>query len=434
MIILKADRSLFGRIIVMAAQGRNLQIESILSHPLGPLPWSLSTPDGLLRKTNKVTLASALQKDVPVVEQLPGNCASINDGMNLVQKVKGDQATFGDVASTVLSIALSEGCQSSRIYVVFDIMYKYNSIKNSERTVRGGETGHQLQSITATQIVRQWRTFLSRIANKNSLISFIVNEWRKAWCREKLNGKVLYATVDDKCYKITSQGSDKVAALHCTQEEADGRLLVHASHAASEGYQGTVICSEDTDVFVMSLAFQDRIGAQLFQKCGTKNRRRIVDIQRIADSVGIDVCRSLIGMHAYTGCDSVSAFAGKGKARALKLLMSNSDHQETFIELGQEWNLSQELLEKLEAFTCLLYAPKASTSQVNKLRYHLFCAKKGEIESHQLPPCKDCLTNHAQRANYQAGIWRRCLESNPQVPSPVGKGWKWKWKKTANTW
>lgn len=45
-IILKAERSLFGRIIVMA-QGRSLKMEDILSHPLGPLPWALSTPDGL---------------------------------------------------------------------------------------------------------------------------------------------------------------------------------------------------------------------------------------------------------------------------------------------------------------------------------------------------------------------------------------------------
>ncbi len=51
MIILKADRTLFGRIIVMA-QGRSLKMEDILSHPLGPLPWALSTSDGLLRKTN----------------------------------------------------------------------------------------------------------------------------------------------------------------------------------------------------------------------------------------------------------------------------------------------------------------------------------------------------------------------------------------------
>ena len=78
MIILKADRFLFGRIIVMA-QGRNLDI---MSHPQGPLPWALSTHDGLLRKTNKATLATTLQKNVAVAEQFPGNSASVVDGMN----------------------------------------------------------------------------------------------------------------------------------------------------------------------------------------------------------------------------------------------------------------------------------------------------------------------------------------------------------------
>jgi hypothetical protein len=421
-IILKADRSLFGRIIVMA-QGRSLQMEDILSHPLGPLPWSLSTPDGLLRKTNKATLATTLQKNVTVAEQLPGNSASVISGMNLVQRVKGDQATFGDVAKTVLSMALREGSQSNRVDVVFDT-YQENSIKNSERSVRGEETGHQLQGITATQIVRQWRSFLTRVNNKTSLITFIVSEWRKTGCREKLQEKVLYATVKDTCYRITSRSSEEVPALQCQQEEADGRLLLHAAHAAREGYQAVVICSEDTDVFIMSMAFHDKIAAPLFQKCGTRTRTRVVDIRKVAATIGIDVCRALIGMHAYTGCDTVSAFAGKGKAKALKLLTSNRETQNTFPELGQEWDLSPELMDKLEAFTCLLYAPKASSTKVNDLRYHLFCAKKGEIESHQLPPCRDCLVKHAQRANYQAGIWRRCLEQDPEVPSPVGRGWK----------
>lgn len=95
-----------------------------------------------------------------------------------------------------------------------------------------------------------------------------------------------------------------------------------------------------------------------------------------------------------------------------------------FFELGQEWDLSPELMDKLEAFTCLMYVPKTPTTEINDLRYQLFCAKKGKIESHQLPPCKDCLTKHAQRANYQAAIWRRCLEQDPRVPSPIGRGWK----------
>ena len=70
--ILKADRSPFGRIIVMA-QGSNLKMEDILSHPLVPLPWALSTPDGLLRKTNKAALPTSLQSNVAPIEQLPDN-------------------------------------------------------------------------------------------------------------------------------------------------------------------------------------------------------------------------------------------------------------------------------------------------------------------------------------------------------------------------
>ena len=136
------------------------------------------------------------------------------------------------------------------------------------------------------------------------------------------------------------------------------------------------------------------------------------------------MCRALVGVHAYTGCDTVSAFAGKGKAKALKLLSKNKEIQDTFLKLGQEWDLSPDLMNKLEAYTSLLYAPKTSSTKINDLRYHLFCAKKGEIESHQLPPCRDCLEKHALRANYQAGIWKRCLEQNPPVPSPVGRGWK----------
>ncbi len=102
------------------------------------------------------------------------------------------------------------------------------------------------------------------------------------------------------------------------------------------------------------------------------------------------VCRALIGMHAFTGCDTVSAFVGRGKTKALKLLISHVDYQDTFLKLDQEWVLSQELVDKLETFTCLLYAPKLSSIRINELRYHLFCAKKGEIESHQLPPCREC--------------------------------------------
>ena len=60
-----------------------------------------------------------------------------------MQRVKGDQLTFGDVAIIVLSMAMKEGVRCNRIDIVFDT-YKELPIKNSERLLRGEESGHQL--------------------------------------------------------------------------------------------------------------------------------------------------------------------------------------------------------------------------------------------------------------------------------------------------
>ena len=48
--------------------------------------------------------------------------------MSLVQKVNADRLSFGDVAQTVLNMALREGSQCKRIDLVYDT-YKEISIK-----------------------------------------------------------------------------------------------------------------------------------------------------------------------------------------------------------------------------------------------------------------------------------------------------------------
>ena len=74
-------------------------------------------------------------------------------------------------------MAMKEGVWCNRIDVVFDT-YKELSIEKSERQLRGEESGHQLVNISTTQLGRG-RNFLTRVSNKTSLITFIVNEWRK---------------------------------------------------------------------------------------------------------------------------------------------------------------------------------------------------------------------------------------------------------------
>ena len=82
-------------------------------------------------------------------------------------------------------------------------------------------------------------------------------------------------------------------------------------------------------------------------------------------------------LHAYTGCDTVSAFAGRGKVSALKLLQRNEKFCETFQKVGVEWTMTPELYADLQEFTCQMYSSKSRITNINEMRYALFCAKKG---------------------------------------------------------
>ena len=104
-IVLKADRNLFGHIIVVA-QTRKLEMKNVLSYPLGPIPWALANADGSLRKTDKAKFMNDIAQNVPVVDVFTETSACIIDGMSIVQKLDGNQKTFGDIAKTALKIVI----------------------------------------------------------------------------------------------------------------------------------------------------------------------------------------------------------------------------------------------------------------------------------------------------------------------------------------
>ena len=111
------------------AESRNLLMSEVLSHPLGPLPWSLASPDGNIRKTNKAALGNHLKKNYQPLDNVPRNSAIIFDGMSIVQKIHGEQKTFGNLADSILSLVLRESAPFDRIDIVFDT-YRENSIKS----------------------------------------------------------------------------------------------------------------------------------------------------------------------------------------------------------------------------------------------------------------------------------------------------------------
>ena len=100
----------------------------------------------------------------------------------------------------------------------------------------------------------------------------------------------------------------------------------------------------------------------LFQKCCSETRMKYVDIASIGNVhvLGGDVCEALLGMHAITGCDTVSSFAWKRQLPAFQLVKKNISFQEHFARFGLSREFSDADFTKLQMFTCTLYGAKKS--------------------------------------------------------------------------
>lgn len=66
----------------------------------------------------------------------------------------------------------------------------------------------------------------------------------------------------------------------------------------------------------------------MYVKSGTQTREKFGDLQKVtAAAADHNMCCALPGLHSFTGCDTVSTFAEKGKISALKLMQKNRKYQ-----------------------------------------------------------------------------------------------------------
>ena len=87
-------------------------------------------------------------------------------------------------------------------------------------------------------------------------------------------------------------------------------------------------------------------------------------------------CTALLSLHAFTRCDSTSAFRGIGKVRPIKRLLATDKYDAALEKLGDSWDISDDLLTDLEEFTCAIYGrPKYKSG--NSLRTDVLREKCG---------------------------------------------------------
>ena len=133
-------------------------------------------------------------------------------------------------------------------------------------------------------------------------------------------------------------------------------------------------------------------------------------------------CLSLPVLHAFTGCDTVSSFASKGKKTARETWKSFSGVDGAFKELqympSETTNESTELLERCMV---LMYIRTSEAKEVNDARRQLFTQKYRTLEN--IPPTQAALKQHIKRTCYQANCWNQALVVDRDMPEPSDWGW-----------
>ena len=155
-----------------------------------------------------------------------------------------------------------------------------------------------------------------------------------------------------------------------------------------------------------------------------------IPVHELASLLTPVTVRGILFFHAFTGCDAVSAFRGKGKKSAWQTWDVCPEVSGVFGKLScYPAAVHNDDIKVLEKFVVAMYDRSSSAEAVNDARLEMFARKQRPYDA--IPPTRAALVQHIKRAVYQAAsIWSQALVCQPTVESPAD----WGWKKDGDIW
>ena len=259
----------------------SINIADVFQFELSPVPAALIDEYGCLRRGDKAVLVKFLS--VSVMTPCAPNVVLVYAGQLLYHVVWPVSRTTGDLAA-------SFGTRLAH--------YPPVSKKNHSDT-------YNIYDQDAPTPKGRGRAKVVRLT-PNTLLP----------CREVIlhNSKYKNLLNNILCSYPLPHNIQLVNMLDCvvTHDEADITLCSYMLKGVAEGAQTIRILSDDTDVFVLLVYWTSRM--QVVAKIQMEKwNGDVLDINETVQRLGPRKCSQLLGIHALSGCDTVSYPFGKGK-------------------------------------------------------------------------------------------------------------------------
>ena len=141
-----------------------------------------------------------------------------------------------------------------------------------------------------------------------------------------IKNRAIFFVSEDHCLLLSSPNGVTVESqvqqsLCSSQEEADGQIILHFFFAA-QMCDEILVKSPDTDVFLLLLHYAKEIRKPLYFETGYGQHHKIINMTTLSDKRELEI-NAILGMHAFTGCDTTSAFLRRGKKKPLSSIRNN---------------------------------------------------------------------------------------------------------------
>ena len=349
-------------------------------------PPSLSD-HGKIRACKKSVLIKCL-KLIEESNKKDFDC-KIFDGAALTHMLKPNAAKSSqEYADEVFVKFIQQQLQSlKRIDIIWD-RYLANSIKGSAREKRGAGVRRKVSS--QSKISSNLLNFLRDPNNKTKLFAFLT---KVASEKLSLEGKEIYITSDESVVSLCPSTS----MPDCTHEEADTRIMVHVIDAIRKGLKSICIRTVDTDILIILISkfhFLKDLCKDLELKVafGIGKDFAVYSVNNICSTLGPDKSKIMSIFHAFSGCDTISSFHGRGKKSAWESLVSFPEVKVAFQYMVDHPFEALDISSPHFKFTVILYNRTSASDSVNKAKRELLARKTVVLRILCLPKVPCCNT------------------------------------------
>ena len=341
--------------------------------------------------------------------------------------------TIGAICERVFDIATA-----GHHYVIFSTdSYDPDSIKSLERRRRGCAPE---RIVSGPSMVRppSMSSFLANDKNKHRFNQLMLQVWSDNKMAPKIRDKCVVLIEEGSAYELSSNGTEvlpvQLEYLHTSQEETDTKVILYCNYAVKKKLKNVIIKTVDSDIFFILLYHAAKFKSiTIYLDTAIQGRSKLFNISSLANKFGEQHCSELLGLHAFTGSDTTSAFKGIGKVRPYKKIQKYRHFGAALSQLGDNAQVKPETQSALEKFTCKFYRDTNETS-LDNLRYTILkseiekCKKaretngkerktqtKRNIDLSRLPPPSKCVFEYGKRCNYQVAQWKAANERYPRL-------------------